>query len=52
MNTTDNKLIETPNQAVTTEAKKEIEKLAQELKNPKIAESFNSLLARKSAQVF
>lgn len=52
MNTNDSKLVETPTDVVTTEAKKEIEKLAQDLKNPKIADSFNSMLARKSAKVF
>jgi len=52
MTTSEQKLIETPNQTATAQAKKEIEKLAEDRKDPKLAESFNALLARKSAQVF
>lgn len=42
---------EQPNQ-VTVEVKKELEKLAEEKKNPKLVESFNNLIARKAGQVF
>lgn len=52
MNTMDQNPATQPSQQTTVEVKKELEKLAEEKKNPKLVESFNNLLARKNAQVF
>ena len=42
----------TPKLENISQAKKELEQLAKEKKNPKLVESFNQFLAKKSAQAF
>ena len=52
MSTMNNNPVITPKQENLSEAKKELEKLAEEKRSPKLVESFNNLLAKKSAQIF